>query len=61
MFVHLEDLELLKKQHTEWDRLLKREEERPQPDSALIQYYKSHKLKTKEEIKKKESELFKNS
>lgn len=59
MFVHLEDLELLKKQHAEWDKLLKEEEERPYPNRELIQRYKKHKLKTKEEIKKKEEELFK--
>ena len=58
MVVHLEDLELLKKQHAEWDKLLKEEQERPAPDMRLIQDYKKHKLKIKEEIQKMENELF---
>ena len=58
MSVHPEDLELLKKQHAEWDKLLKAEEERPFPDSQRLQDYKKHKLKIKEEIQKKEKELF---
>ena len=61
MVVHLEDLELLKKQHAEWDKLLKEEEKRPLPDMQLIQNYKKHKLKIKEKIKKIENELFKRS
>ena len=59
MFVHLDDLELLKKQHAEWDKLLKEEEMRPYPNIQLIQDYKKHKLKIKEEIQKIENELFK--
>lgn len=58
MFVHLEDLELLKKQHTEWDKLLKKEERCPRPDIQLVQNYKKHKLKIKEKIQKVENELF---
>ncbi|MGN0919415.1 MAG: DUF465 domain-containing protein [Alphaproteobacteria bacterium] len=59
MVAHLEDLELLKQQHAEWDKLLRKEEERPFPDRQLIQSYKKHKLKIKEEIQKTENELFK--
>lgn len=59
MVVHLEELELLKKQHAEWDKLLNEEEERPQPDFSLIQRYKRHKLKIKDEIRETEEELFK--
>ncbi len=58
MLVHLEDLELLKKQHAEWDNLLKKEQGRPFPDIQLLQNYKKHKLKIKEEIQKVEKELF---
>ena len=58
MIAHLEDLELLKKQHAEWDRLLKKEQERPSPDVALVQNYKKHKLQVKEEIQKVEKALF---
>ena len=58
MFVHLEDLELLKKQHEEWDKLLQKEEKRPRPNENLIQDYKKHKLETKERIQKMENELF---
>lgn len=58
MVVHLEDIELLKKQHTEWDNLLKKEEKHPAQNSILTQYYKKHKLKIKEEIQKMENELF---
>ena len=59
MLVHLEDLELLKKQHAEWDKLLKEEEERPCPNVELVQKYKRHKLKIKEKIQETEKELFK--
>ena len=59
MFVHLEDLELLKVQHKEWDRLLKEEEKRSFPDERLIQDYKKHKLEINEKIQKIEAELFK--
>ncbi len=55
----LEGLELLKKQHAEWDKLLREEQERPFPDVQLTQDYKKHKLKIKEEIQKMENELFK--
>ena len=55
----LEELELLKKQHAEWDTLLKKEQERPLPDANLIQSYKKHKLQLKEEISKVENDLFK--
>ena len=58
MFVHLEDLELLKKQHEEWNKLLQKEERRPSPNEQLIQDYKKHKLETKERIQKMENELF---
>ena len=58
MVVHLEDLELLKKQHAEWDRLLKQEQERPFPDVQLIQSYKKHKLDIKDKIQKVEEEIF---
>ena len=58
MAVNIEELELLKKQHAEWDSLLKKEQERPFPDMQLIQNYKKHKLKIKEEIQKTENELF---
>ena len=59
MIIHPEDVELKKTQHAEWDRLLKQEEGRPFPDMRLIQSYKKHKLKLKEEIQKLENELFK--
>lgn len=55
----IEELELLKKQHAEWDKLLKEEEARPRPDGALVQRYKKHKLKIKDEIWETEEELFK--
>lgn len=58
MVATVEELELLKKQHAEWDRLLKKESERPLPDAALIQRYKKHKLRIKEEIQALEAELF---
>ena len=58
MIVHVDDLELLKKQHAEWDRLLSKEQMRPFPDESLIQDYKKHKLKVKEEIQRKEKEFF---
>ena len=58
MFVHLEDLELLKKQHEEWNKLLKEEESHPSPDIRLIQQYKKHKFQVKEEIRKLENKLF---
>ena len=61
MVIHLEDIELLKKQHAEWDNLLKEEEARPLPNQTLIQDYKKHKLKIKEEIQEKEEEFFKGS
>ena len=47
---HFEELELLKKQHAEWDKLLTKEQSRPYPDDALVQRYKKHKLKIKDEI-----------
>lgn len=59
MVVRLEDLELLKLQHSEWDRLLREEEKHPYPDVQLIRSCKKHKLKIKEEIQKTEEELFK--
>ena len=59
MVVHLEDLELLKKQHAEWDKLVKEEEERPYPDMQVLQDYKKHKLKVKEKIQETENKLFK--
>ena len=59
MFVHLEDLELLKKQHTEWDELIKKEEESPYPNVQILQDYKKHKLKVKEKIQEIENKLFK--
>ena len=55
----IEELELLKKQHAEWDALVVKEETRPKPDDALIQRYKKHKLKIKDEIQKIENDLFK--
>lgn len=58
MVAHLEELTLLKKQHAEWDKLLKTEEKRPLPDMRLLQSYKKHKLQIKEEIQKLEEELF---
>lgn len=58
MVATVKELELLKKQHAEWDRLLKEEESRPLPDDALIQRYKKHKLKIKDEISETENELF---
>ena len=58
MFIHLEDLELFKKKHEEWNKLLKQEEERPYPDIRLVQGYKKHKLQIKEEIQKIENKLF---
>ena len=59
MSTRTEDLELLKIQHSEWDKLLKKEEMRPFPDLRLLQDYKKHKLKIKEKIEKTEKELFK--
>ena len=59
MTATLEELELLKKQHAEWDSLVIKEEERPRPDDALIQRYKKHKLKIKDEIRETEEEMFK--
>ena len=58
MVAHLEDLELLKTQHTEWDRLLQKEQQRPIPDAGLLQSYKKHKLQIKEKIRKIEEDLF---
>ena len=58
MVVHLEDLELLKKQHAEWDKLLKEEQDRPAPDMRLIQNYKKHKLDIKDKIQKVEEQIF---
>ena len=59
MAVNLESLDLLKKQHAEWDALLIKEESKTHPDDALIQRYKKHKLKVKDEIQKEEEEIFK--
>ena len=59
MFVHLEDLELFKKQHAQWDELLKEEEKSSSPNLRLIQSYKRHKLEIKDKIQKVENELFK--
>ena len=55
----LEEIELLKKQHAEWDKLVAAEEARPVPNADLIQRYKKHKLKIKDEIRETEEELFK--
>ena len=58
MTATIEELELLKKQHAEWDKLLENEVQRPLPDAALSQRYKKHKLRIKEEIQQVEKELF---
>ena len=58
MSVNLEDIKLLKKQHTELDRLLKEEEESSSSNSFQIQKYKKEKLLLKEKIQKTESEFF---
>ena len=55
----MEYLALLKLKHAEWDKLLKAEEERPQPDALLVAQYKRHKLSIKDEITQLEKELFK--
>ncbi len=55
----LEDLELLKLKHAEWDRLLKEEQMRPMPNAFNIQNYKRHKLEVKQKIEALEKSLFK--
>ena len=55
----VEYLALLKLKHAEWDKLLKAEEERPQPDAFLVAQYKRHKLAIKDEINQLEKALFK--
>lgn len=55
----MEYLALLKLKHAEWDRLLKAEQDRPQPDSFLVAQYKKHKLTLKDEIEQLEKALFK--
>ena len=55
----MEYLALLKLKHAEWDKLLKAEQERPQPDAFLVAQYKRHKLSIKDEIAQLEKELFK--
>ncbi len=55
----LEDLELLKLKHAEWDRLLKEEQERPMPNSFNLQNYKRHKLELKQKIEEIEKLMFK--
>lgn len=55
----MEYLALLKLKHAEWDRLLKAEQDRPQPDSFLVAQYKKHKLTLKDEIVQLEKTLFK--
>lgn len=54
-----EYLALLKLKHAEWDKLLKAEQERPQPDAFLLAQYKKHKLAIKDEIDQLEKTLFK--
>ena len=54
----MEYLDLLKLKHAEWDKLLKAEQERPQPDSFLMAQYKKHKLSLKDEIEQLEKALF---
>ena len=54
----MEYLALLKLKHAEWDRLLKSEQERPQPDAFLVAQYKKHKLSLKDEIEQLEKTLF---
>ena len=54
----MEYLALLKLKHAEWDRLLKSEQERPQPDAFLVAQYKKHKLSLKDEIEQLEKALF---
>lgn len=55
----LEDLELLKLKHSEWDKLLKEEQMRPVPDTFKLQNYKRHKLDLKQQIEEVERQLFK--
>ena len=55
----MEYLALLKLKHAEWDKLLKAEEERPQPDTFLLAQYKRHKLAIKDEISQLEKALLK--
>ena len=54
----MEYLALLKLKHAEWDKLLKAEQERPQPDTFLMGQYKKHKLSLKDEIEQLEKALF---
>jgi len=55
----MEYLALLKLKHAEWDKLLKAEQERPQPDAFLMAQYKKHKLSIKDEIQQLEQMLLK--
>ena len=55
----MEYLALLKLKHAEWDKLLKAEQDRPQPDAFLVAQYKKHKLSIKDEIDHLEKTLFK--
>ena len=55
----MEYVALLKLKHAEWDKLLKAEEERPQPDTFLMAQYKRHKLAIKDEISQLEKTLLK--